>query len=288
MKTETHDININKFLKWELASRDTIDFKKVYVDVTGDLIAGLLLSQIVYWNLPNKKNESKLRVYKDSRAWLAKGRQDWWEEIRITPKQFDRAAKILVDKGIIETRLFKFNGYPTIHIYLFINELMNKIDNLNDVSFFPKGKNGFSPKGKMDFDQRVKSLTEITTKITNKDDDANNHQPVPNESDDRIIYDCQYFTITESKYRKYCKTFPTVKILPEFSKMELYLDDNVEKYQGPETINNFISSWLNRATEDVAMGKKKGIHKSDIPVVKSPIGWKDDTIPYGKPADYIE
>ena len=89
--------NFNDFLTWEKASKDTIDFKKVYVDVSGDLIAGLLLSQIIYWHLPSKDGKSKLRVHKKDKTWLAKQRSDWWDEIRITPKQYDRAiGKVLL------------------------------------------------------------------------------------------------------------------------------------------------------------------------------------------------
>jgi len=47
-------MEFNEFLSWELTTRDTIDFKKIYVDIAGDLIAGLLLSQIIYWHLPSK------------------------------------------------------------------------------------------------------------------------------------------------------------------------------------------------------------------------------------------
>jgi hypothetical protein len=42
-------MNYKEFIAHERASLDTIDFKRVYVDVTnGDLVAGLLLSQIVF------------------------------------------------------------------------------------------------------------------------------------------------------------------------------------------------------------------------------------------------
>jgi hypothetical protein len=109
---------IEIFYKWEETSRDTVDFKKIYVDIADDLIAGLLLSQIIYWHLPSNSGKSKLRVQKEGKTWLAKSRTDWWDEVRITPKQFDRASRLLKEKNIIETKLFKFNGIPTVHIYL--------------------------------------------------------------------------------------------------------------------------------------------------------------------------
>jgi hypothetical protein len=104
------------FLRWEEKSRDTIDFKKAYVDMAGDVIAGLLLSQIVYWYLPGAAGQTKLRVEKDGKRWLVKSREEWWEECRLTPREVDRARKVLEGNGLIQVRLYKFNGSPTQHI----------------------------------------------------------------------------------------------------------------------------------------------------------------------------
>lgn len=149
-----------EFLQWEQASRDTIDVKRVYIDVVDDLVAGILLSQIVFWYLPGK-NGNKLRIEKDGKTWIAKGRNDWWDECRITPKQFDRAISLLEEKNIVEKELFKFNGSPTVHIALNTEILLEGVK-----SILTKGENPISPKGKIHFNQRVKSITEITTETT--------------------------------------------------------------------------------------------------------------------------
>lgn len=176
-------MNNKKFLLWEQASRDTIDFKKIYVDVGGDIVTGLLLSQIVYWNLPDKYGKTKLRVEYDGRLWLAKLRKDWWEECRITTKQYDRSIKILVDKNIVETVLKKFNGFSTPHIYLNIDELVKQIEDIFEYGNETEGKRGFTqkvkgelpkgekgnyPKGKRAFAERVKPLTETTPETTSE------------------------------------------------------------------------------------------------------------------------
>ena len=79
------------FLLWERASRDTLEVKRIYVDMAGDLVAGLVLSQIVYWHLPNREGKARLRVEREGDLWLAKARAEWWDECRISPKQADRA-----------------------------------------------------------------------------------------------------------------------------------------------------------------------------------------------------
>lgn len=92
----------NGFLEWEKASQDTVDFKKIYVDIVDDIIVGLLLSQIIYWHLPGKNGKSKLRVKRNARLYISKTRYEWWDEIRISPSQVDRGLKILKSLGIVE------------------------------------------------------------------------------------------------------------------------------------------------------------------------------------------
>jgi len=77
------------FLHWEASTRDSIDVKRTYIKIAGDHIAGVLLSQIAYWNLPSNRGEiDRLRVRKEGKFWLAKKRTDWVDECVIKPKQF--------------------------------------------------------------------------------------------------------------------------------------------------------------------------------------------------------
>jgi len=158
--------SFNEFLAWEKASRDSIDFKKIYVDVAGDLIAGLLLSQIIYWHLPDKSGRTKLRVYKQEKLWLAKQRTDWWEEIRITAKQYDRAIKNLQKLGIVEVWNTMFNAKNTPHIHLCHARLIELMDTHMDLQTEETSR--FLPLGKTDIPQTSISITENTTENTVK------------------------------------------------------------------------------------------------------------------------
>ncbi|MGM1405172.1 DnaD domain-containing protein [Bacillus cereus group sp. BceL309] len=153
----------------ETFARSGYMVRLAYVDITGDLIAGILLGQIVYWYMPNEQGKSKLRVKKNGEFWLAKSREDWKDEIRITPKQYDRAIKILIEKGFVEVKKFKFNGAPTNHIKLNISEVTQRVK-----SILTFGENPNSPLGEMDFDETATSLTEITTENTTKKVSSNN------------------------------------------------------------------------------------------------------------------
>ena len=172
-----------EFLAWEQASRDTIDVKRCYIDLAGeDLVAGILLSQIVYWHLPGRDGGDKLVIEKGGERWLAKGRGDWWDECRISPKQFDRASALLERLGLIETGVRRFRGSPTKHIRLcwdvFLRELAllalkaargNPAEGKMEIpqrsiSKSPKGEGQNSPSGKIQLDLSARFLTETETK----------------------------------------------------------------------------------------------------------------------------
>lgn len=97
--------------------------------------AAVLLTQIVYWHLPQEKdgkivNATKLGVFKYGHYWLAKSRDKWFKEgVRLTPRQIDGALEKLEAKGYIKVILKKFNNTPTHHIRLtekFFNDFFAK------------------------------------------------------------------------------------------------------------------------------------------------------------------
>lgn len=164
-----------------------------YIDIAGDLIAGTLLSQIMYWFSLDKNKKSKIRIFKDGNYWLAKGREDWYEEIRISPKQYDTAVKKLKEKGLVETKLYKFNAVPTTHIRPVFTEINSKINEwkkkieleiesgndtdipMSENSILPNGENGNSKSVNMEVDKTANSLTENTNNdYINKDYNTEN------------------------------------------------------------------------------------------------------------------
>lgn len=93
--------------------------RRVFVDLTGDLVAGALLSQIVYWHMPSSKTgKTKLRVKRGGRLCLAKTRQEICDEACITLAQYRRAIKILKDLGLVETKVALFQGITRVHFFL--------------------------------------------------------------------------------------------------------------------------------------------------------------------------
>lgn len=58
-----------------------------YMAYLKDPVAAILCSQIHYWYAPSVKGQSKLRVVKDDKCWIAKSRREWSEETGLTDAQ---------------------------------------------------------------------------------------------------------------------------------------------------------------------------------------------------------
>lgn len=87
----------------------------------GDAVTALVLSQIEYWHLPvttGRKVRFKLSIYRDDRWWLAKDSLGWWYETGLSRKQIRRALEKLRNLGLIQTRVWLWDGAPTTHVWL--------------------------------------------------------------------------------------------------------------------------------------------------------------------------
>jgi hypothetical protein len=159
---------LEEFLQQQEIDNDRVDFRLIYADMADDLVAGILLSQIVYWHLPGKNGQSRLRVVREGATWLAKAYGDWFDECRISEKQARRAMAVLEQRGIVETALFKFAGAPTTHIRIVPEGFMARwLDCAQRYkSILPKGTNGLCPKVQIHSTQRDESSTETTTETT--------------------------------------------------------------------------------------------------------------------------
>lgn len=96
------------------------------IDIAGDIVAGALLDRIVSLLSVSNPKEHTI-VYRDGYLWLVKGRADWKDDIRVTPTQYDRASKQLVELGLIEVRKWKYDGTPKFHVRVIYDEYRKQL-----------------------------------------------------------------------------------------------------------------------------------------------------------------
>jgi hypothetical protein len=142
-------MDFQKFLYWERSTLDTITLKKSYVDMTLDLNAGVVLGEIV-------REFSEYLPDIDETSWVVMRRHEFWNRVRLTPRQADRALKILIDGDFIRTEVRHLDSKPALHIQLnwerFSESWESKVNVKRMLSKSPNGKlpNGKLPNGDLE------------------------------------------------------------------------------------------------------------------------------------------
>lgn len=104
---------------WELESQlQPVLLRREYVEITGGLAPAILLSQLVFWFKPGKSGKPKLTIIREGKFWLAKTRNDWFEECGLTLKMYRNAIAELMELGLVEVRYWKFGNDKTSHYWL--------------------------------------------------------------------------------------------------------------------------------------------------------------------------
>jgi hypothetical protein len=166
------------------SSKRRCSFNPEHVQLLGDHIPAIMLGQIIYWNTPDEKGNTRLRVTRNNQLWLAKSESDWFHECAFTPAQVQRALRILKRLGIIEVHLWKFNGAPTNHIGFNEDRLRELLDSapgvdaptLDNESIHHQQGVDPSP-GVGGFTTDDESITEITT-VPTTEHTTNTRSPV--------------------------------------------------------------------------------------------------------------
>jgi hypothetical protein len=143
MSNQTQVIDMIK----QLAGQSNIlTVPRLFIDLTGEIESALFLSQCIYWSDKTKNPD----------CWFYKTGEEWEEEITLSRYKISKAVKVL--GGIIETKLKKANGSPTIHYRVNFQLLENRI--------LKKIENPISKNLKNDIEKTSKTLTETTTETT--------------------------------------------------------------------------------------------------------------------------
>lgn len=118
MENKLLQLRIKERQQREKNARKGVFIDLTYIDMAEDLNAGLLLSQIMYWNSIGDDGNVRAKLIKNDKTWIAKKKSEWHEEVRLSEKQVRRAEGILKKKGLVDIQLWKFNGDPMNHYSL--------------------------------------------------------------------------------------------------------------------------------------------------------------------------
>ena len=108
---------INNLISSFSGQKNIISFPVVYLKITEDLNTALLLNQLVFWSDKSKRTD----------GFFYKTYGEWHEEIHLSEYQVRRSVKKLKELNIVETKLKKANGSPTLHYRVLMNNLSDSI-----------------------------------------------------------------------------------------------------------------------------------------------------------------
>ncbi|MEK3996715.1 hypothetical protein MKY29_18535 [Psychrobacillus sp. FSL K6-2365] len=176
---------IRELLKRISGQDNTFTIPKIYVEYTGDLTTAVLLNQIVFYSDKSKRTD----------GFFYKSYQEWEKEVCLSEKQVRRSTNKLKDFGVVETKLLKANGAPTLHYKLDYDRLAESILTFCQNPSLPIVRN--------DSDVLSETLTENTTENTTENKDNSRKQ----------VYDENsiYFQLSNRLYQKILSHHPAFK-----------------------------------------------------------------------------
>lgn len=105
-----------ELIKSFVGQANILTIPRVFLDYTGSLDCALFLSQVIYWSDRNPHSE-----------WFYKTYKDWQEELGLSEYQVRRCTNILKGLDLLETKLKKANGSPTVHYRFKVHEFSDWI-----------------------------------------------------------------------------------------------------------------------------------------------------------------
>lgn len=143
-RSQEEKLTYSQILQLSAVENDFIHTPKIYIDIAGDLVAGIILSRIVYWFSPSKNGNPRAQVEFGGNLWLVKTNEEWWEECRISLKQIKLAKNKLKRLGLIIIETHLFQNKTASHIRL-NSEKLEELYNREIQKMFTEGTKGTDP-----------------------------------------------------------------------------------------------------------------------------------------------
>jgi hypothetical protein len=146
-KPSTREVTL-KIIRALTGQANILTIPREFINYTKSLKCGLFLSQLLYWSDRVKRAD----------GFIYKTYDEWDKEIHLSEYDVRKAVKVLKSKGILETKLKKANGSPTVHYRLDLNRFSESFMN-----YLQEEKSKNSENQAVETEE---SLTETTTETT--------------------------------------------------------------------------------------------------------------------------
>lgn len=108
---------MREFIKRVSGQDNILTIPKIYLELTEDVNAALVLNQMIYYSGITKRKD----------GFFYKSYVEWQEETYLTQYQIKRVVDKLKEMKLVETKLKKAHGNPTLHYKIDMDELQKSI-----------------------------------------------------------------------------------------------------------------------------------------------------------------
>ena len=131
--------------------QNIISFPALYVEIVKDLNTALILNQVVFWSDRTKRKD----------GFFYKSYKEWGEETFLSQYQVKRSIKKLEELSLVETKLKKANGAPTVHYKANIDVLTSLIS--EHFNYEETKQSDYEETKQSDYEETKQSLTDEYT-----------------------------------------------------------------------------------------------------------------------------
>jgi len=161
--------------------KNTLTLPRIFIKIAGDTLAGVFLSEVV-WN-------SDKSARSDGFFW--KKAEDWQDELELSYAQVKRLATKLEDAGLIETKLMRAFGAPTMHYRPIMDAITKAIldflENRQDENSTESKMDSAESEESIDFRESEESITTLSTPTTTRKEGAKAPSPPPTDKPKRQV-----------------------------------------------------------------------------------------------------
>lgn len=106
-----------------MQENDTIVCKKIFIDITQNLVSGILLCSILRYYTEDREFESEKADF----LWIVRTPYEWYTDCRLDIDELNLAIGMLMRQELIVNKIFKHEGSYRRHIRLNMGMFLQRL-----------------------------------------------------------------------------------------------------------------------------------------------------------------
>ena len=226
----------------------------LYLELLGDYNTAVMLNQLIYWSDRSNRTD----------GFFFKSYKEWEEEILLSQYQVKKAVDKLKKIGLVETKLKKSYGSPTLHYKVDIEEvskwIMKKLDNRISRNLI----NDYQETSYSLTKNTTKNTTENTTEHTENKLKSDNSKPKDKKINDKDQV-TKSLSLIQNKFHNQVSPIKLESLIPEIEKLgdnafeiiSIAVDYTTSNNKNLNYLTKVINNWADDNVTTVEQAQEK-------------------------------